>query len=246
MKLRRGKEEKRMEKQSRTELGPHDALVIVDLQNDFCPGGTLPVTGGHEIVPVVNKLIEKFEKVKVDLVPWVFTTKDWHPANHSSFKEFGGPWPSHCVQGTWGGEFHPDLRVEETIGPFKKGFRQEKDSYSGFEGVGDPLEIELRDTSLAAILRNCEVRRIFVVGLATDYCVKATVLDARKLGFQAYVITDAMAAVNVNSGDGEKALQEMAAAGAILCTSVGILDEEGCACGNCGDCKDCNDCNCDH
>jgi nicotinamidase/pyrazinamidase len=181
------------------------ALVLVDIQNDFCPGGALAVQEGDRIVEVVNRVMELF--------PLVISTVDWHPANHISFREQGGPWPPHCVQGTKGAELHPALRTDRISHEFRKASSPDKDAYSEFEGVDEA------GRTLDQTLRRRGVRSLFVAGLATDYCVRATVLDGLKYGFEVYVITDAVRAVNVNPGDGAKALAEMEAAGARLLDS---------------------------
>ena len=188
-----------------------DALIVVDVQNDFCPGGALAVPRGDEVVPVLNAWIERFRTAGR---PVIFT-QDWHPADHVSFREQGGPWPEHCLQGSRGAEFHPDLRVEGVI--FRKGFRTDRDAYSGFEG--HPLRADGSldtDRDLAVWLRDQGVERVFVGGLATDYCVRATVLDALKYGFSVRVIVDGCRAVDVRPGDGQRALEEMERAGAQL------------------------------
>jgi nicotinamidase/pyrazinamidase len=227
-----------MKKNNRIELGFQDFLVIVDLQNDFCPpDGSLAVPGGDRIVPVVNELIVHFQTHGGVVV----ATKDWHEGQHDG-------WPLHCIRGTAGADFHPDLQYPRRF-VYYKGYRGGKGSgYSGFDavsGVEREGDVVLReehsfeyDMRISMILAGMD--RIFVVGLATDYCVKATVLDGLKLGFEVYVITDAIAAVNVNPGDGEKALEEMATAGAHLVASGDILDAEGC--GDCGECEGCKDC----
>lgn len=190
-----------------------DVVIVVDLQNDFCPGGALAVPDGDKILPVVNNLTKKFD--------YVVATMDWHPENHCSFLAQGGQWPKHCVEGTWGALLHPDFdidRIRYFLVVFK-GFMQDRDDYSGFAARNASIELPL-----GILLREKWGKfRIFVVGLATDYCVKATVLDGLKLGFEVYVVTDAIAAVNVNPGDGERALQEMEDAGAQLCTSGDII-----------------------
>jgi nicotinamidase/pyrazinamidase len=173
------------------------ALVLVDIQNDFCPGGALAVRDGDQVVPVVNRLISRF--------PVVVATQDWHPADHCSFKI----WPPHCVQNTPGAELHPALDTYRISYRVRKGDRRETDAYSAFDG-----------TDLDEWLRQRKVTHLFVVGLATDYCVRATVLDGLKLGYEVYVITDAMRAVNIHADDGVKALDEMAKAGAHLVTST--------------------------
>ena len=172
------------------------ALVLVDIQNDFCPGGALAVRDGDQVLPVVNRLMPKF--------PVVVATQDWHPADHCSFKI----WPPHCIQNTPGAELHPALDTNPISYRVRKGNRHEADAYSGFDG-----------TDLDAWLRQRKVTHLFVVGLATDYCVRATVLDGLKLGYEVSAVTDAMRAVNIHPNDGAKALDEMAKAGAHLVTS---------------------------
>lgn len=185
------------------------ALVIVDVQNDFCPGGSLAVTHGDQVVPVINRLAPLF--------PLVVATQDWHPANHCSFHAQGGPWPPHCVQGTRGADLHPELDRNRITAYVKKGTQPEKDAYSGFEGQ------EETGRSLADLLRAAGVRKIYVTGLATDYCVRATVLDGIREGFEVHAVTDAMRGVNVNPGDDQRALEEMRAAGAVLETSAEVV-----------------------
>ncbi len=185
-------------------LTKQDALVIVDVQNDFCPGGSLAVPGGDRVAPKLSALAEAFHKRGA----CVFATQDWHPAGHASFVERGGPWPPHCVQGTRGAELHPGLQLPEGAEVIRKGSDPKVDAYSGF-----------LDSDLERRLREAGVRRLFVGGLATDYCVLNTVLDARKLGFETYVLTDAIAAVDVQPGDGERAVKQMQQAGAKLTTT---------------------------
>jgi len=179
----------------------HDALVVVDVQRDFCPGGALPVPEGDRVVPVVNRLLH--------LAKWLaVATRDWHPADHCSFVSQGGIWPPHCVAGSPGAEFHPGLAAGDFQHVVSKGTRPGAEAYSGFEG-----------TDLAARLAQGGIRRVFVCGLATDYCVKATVLDARQAGFEVVVITDAIRGVEVRPGDSASALAAMQAAGAGLASS---------------------------
>jgi nicotinamidase/pyrazinamidase len=185
------------------------ALVLVDIQNDFCPGGALAVAEGDQIVGVVNRLIPEF--------PLVISTQDWHPANHISFKDQGGPWPPHCVQGTRGAELHPALNTGRIVNYFRKASSQNKDAYSEFEGVDEA------GRTLDEMLKSRRVSRLYVAGLATDYCVLATVLDGLKNGYEVYAITDAVRAVNVEPDDGQKALERMAREGARLVTSDEIL-----------------------
>ena len=174
-------------------------LIVVDVQNDFCPGGALPVTDGDKVVEPINGLIKQFE---ADGLPVVFT-RDWHPSNHSSFKENGGIWPPHCVAGTQGAAFHPDLYFPSVAFLVSKATEPHLEAYSGFQGTG-----------LASWLRQYDVDELLVTGLATDYCVKNTVIDALKLGFKVTVVQEAIKAVNVNPDDGEKAINQMLSLGA--------------------------------
>ena len=169
-----------------------DALIVVDVQRDFCPGGSLAVPEGDQVVPVVNRLAPRFQTV--------VTTHDSHPADHSSFVEQGGPWPVHCVEGTPGWEQHPDLRVDPDFQVFK-GRDRELDGYTGW------------NPELAEFLAKRSVKRVVVVGLALDYCVQATALDARAAGHEVLVLTDATRAVNVRPDDGDRALDALRAAG---------------------------------
>ena len=180
------------------------ALLIVDVQNDFCPGGALAVAEGDKVVPVINRLIGIF--------PIVIASKDWHPKESVHFKR----WPPHCIQGSKGAEFHPDLDHQKIQETFLKGTQNKDDGYSAFEATSKNLEKYLWE-------RN--VNELFLVGLATDYCVKASALDALKKGFETFVITDAVAAVNVEPGDGEKAFAEMRKTGAVLLDSSEIFRE---------------------
>ncbi len=183
------------------------ALVIVDVQNDFAdPAGSLSVAGGEAIVGRINDEVAR----ALDAGAMVAYTQDWHPEVTPHFARDGGIWPVHCVGGTWGAELHPALRVEgERI---RKGTGGE-DGYSGFT-MRDPVSGEESPTALEGLLRERHVRRLVVCGLATDYCVRATVLDALRLGFATSLLTDAIAAVNLEESDGERAIAEMLAAGA--------------------------------
>ena len=189
------------------------ALILVDIQNDFCPGGALAVNEGDQIVPIVNRLMSRF--------PLVISTQDWHPADHISFRERGGPWPPHCVQGARGAELHPDLKTDPIAHYFRKASLPDKDDYSEFAGKDD------RGRTLDQVLRDHGTRKLYVVGLATDYCVLETVLDGLKLGYEVFAVKDAMRAVNVNPTDGEQALQKMSDSGATLVTSDEVLNLEG-------------------
>jgi nicotinamidase/pyrazinamidase len=176
-----------------------DALVLVDVQNDFLPGGALAVPGGDAILEPLNQCLREFDRLGLPL----FATRDWHPPEHCSFREQGGPWPVHCVAGTRGAEFPAQLRLPPSVRIVSKGQDLQRDAYSGFQG-----------TNLALQLGNLRGRRLFIGGLATDYCVLATVKDALAAGFGVVVLADAVGAVNVQPEDGAKALQEMAASGA--------------------------------
>jgi nicotinamidase/pyrazinamidase len=189
------------------------ALILVDIQNDFCPGGALAVNEGDQIVPAVNRLIPEF--------PLVISTQDWHPENHISFNERGGPWPPHCVQDTRGAELHSDLKTDTIAHYFRKASSPDKDDYSEFAGKDD------RGRSLDEVLRSHGVKKLYAVGLATDYCVLETVIDGLRHGYEVYAVTDAMRAVNVNPADGEEALQKMASSGAHLVTSGEVLNLAG-------------------
>lgn len=184
-------------------LTERDALIIVDVQNDFCPGGSLAVPGGDQVATTLTHVAGEFRKRGAR----VFATQDWHPAGHSSFEEEGGPWPPHCVQGTKGAEFHPNLCLPEGTVVIRKGSYPKVDAYSGF-----------LDSDLEEQLKRAEARRVFVGGLATDYCVLHTVLDALKRGFETYLLTDAIGAVNVNPRDGERAVRQMRDNGARIAT----------------------------
>ena len=184
------------------------ALVIVDLQNDFCPGGSLAVPGGDQIVPVVNDLIEKFSRAGLP----IFATRDWHPDNHVSFKAQGGLWPPHCLQNTPGARFHPGLRLPDSATIISKADSPDRDAYSGFEG-----------TNLAALLKDAEADHIVVCGLATDYCVKATALDGLKAGLKVTIVEDAIRGVDVQPGDSQTALSEMQSTGAMLAEHTAVM-----------------------
>jgi nicotinamidase/pyrazinamidase len=174
------------------------ALIVVDVQNDFCPGGSLAVEHGDEVVAPLNRLIKEF----LSRGEPVYKSRDWHPARTRHFADYGGTWPVHCVQGTPGAEFHQDLLDDTRVHVVSKGLGDE-DSYSAFDG-----------TTLAEDLRRRGVGEVWVGGLATDYCVKNTVLDALRAGFRVRALSDAMRAVNLQPGDDERALEEMRAAGA--------------------------------
>lgn len=181
--------------------GPGDALIAVDVQKDFLPGGALGVPAGDAVIEPLNRCMEEFMRRGLP----VFATRDWHPRDHCSFAAQGGPWPPHCVAGTEGAAFAVGLQLPASAEIVSKAMEQDADAYSGFQG-----------TTLATRLRALGVRRVFVGGLATDYCVRATVLDALAGGFAAVVLVDAVRAVDVHPADGARALEEMAARGAQL------------------------------
>jgi nicotinamidase/pyrazinamidase len=177
------------------------ALVVTDIQNDFCPGGSLAVPSGDAIIPLVNQYIELFRSQGSTIV----ATRDWHPASHCSFHEHGGPWPPHCIQGTWGGQFHPALRLPAGCLIISKATDPNREAYSSFE-----------ETSLAERLRDVGATTMFITGFATDYCVKHTTLDACRLGFRAVVLRDAVRGIDATPGDSDRALKTMQEAGAVI------------------------------
>lgn len=184
---------------SKYKVGKGDALIIVDVQVDFCPGGALPVPEGDKIIPVINEYIRKFYSAGALIV----ATRDWHPPNHVSFKTQGGLWPPHCIRGTRGAEFHPDLRLPEGAIVVSKATDPMKEAYSGFEG-----------TNLNEELRRAGVKRVFVAGLATEYCVKNTILDALRYGFETFLLEDATKGIDLTPGDVDKAIKEVLERGA--------------------------------
>jgi nicotinamidase/pyrazinamidase len=192
-----------------TDYDPTTALLVIDVQNDFAdPAGSLSVSRAGHILPRVNANIA--EAVAGGAL--VVYTQDWHPESTPHFAKDGGIWPVHCVAGTWGAELHPQLVVE---GPIVRKGSNGEDGYSGFT-MRDPQSGDERPTELEGLLRERDVQRVVVCGLATDYCVNATALDARRLGFDTTVLTSAIAAVNLTPGDESRALTEMAEAGARL------------------------------
>lgn len=192
--------------------GSSVGLVVVDVQNDFADqSGSLYVQGGEEIVPVVNDEVARARAAGAA----VFYTQDWHPESTPHFEKDGGIWPVHCVYDTWGAELHPDLAV---AGPVVRKGSAGEDGYSGFT-MRDPVSGATAQTELAGLLTRASVERIVVCGLATDYCVKATALDGCGLGYPTELITNAVRAVDLQLGDGERALEEMAAAGVTLVSS---------------------------
>jgi len=189
------------------------ALIVVDVQNDFCPGGALAVADGDKVVKPLNRAIFKFLQKGFP----IFATRDWHPADTSHFQPFGGPWPVHCVQYTQGAAFHTDLELPCSATIISTGMEKDSDGYSAFEGEDGS------GTALMDILQQLEITRLYVGGLATDYCVKATVLGALQRGFEVVLLQDGIAAVNLQPEDGVKAIAEMEQAGARVQT-VADLD----------------------
>lgn len=179
-------------------IDKNSALLVVDVQNDFCPGGALAVPDGDHVVPVINDYMKRFHKADSQVI----ATRDWHPPNHISFEDQGGIWPPHCIQGTQGAAFHPGLGLPEGVEIFSKGSDPMKEAYSGFQ-----------DSDLSECLQKRGVRRVFVCGLATDYCIKSTVVDAVKEGFEVHFLEDAIRGVGINPGDVEESIAEMKKAG---------------------------------
>jgi nicotinamidase/pyrazinamidase len=176
-----------------------DALLVVDMQRDFLPGGSLGVRDGDRVLAPVNRCIDLFVRLGLP----VFASRDWHPPDHCSFRERGGPWPVHCVAGSAGAEFDSGLRLPTDVPVVSKATRAQHEAYSAFSG-----------TDLRQRLEAVGAKRLFVAGLATDYCVLQTALDALRQGLQVILVRDAIAAVDAQPGDGERALAQMARAGA--------------------------------
>jgi nicotinamidase/pyrazinamidase len=195
--------------------GPGTALIVVDVQNDFAdPDGSLSVAGADAVVAATNREIA----AALASGAMVVATQDWHPEHTPHFAADGGRWPVHCVAGTWGAAIHPMLELPDVTPRVRKGAHGE-DGYSGFT-MRDPLSGETTRTELEGILRAANVEAVAVAGLATDYCVKATALDAMRLGFETTVLTDSVAPVDLEPGDGDRALEELGDAGVVLQPSV--------------------------
>jgi nicotinamidase/pyrazinamidase len=197
-----------------TGSGKSDALIVVDVQLDFLPSGALAVPHGDEVIPVLNHYLEAFGRLQLP----VFATRDWHPANHCSFQGQGGPWPPHCIAGTPGAGFAAALSFPQSTEIVSKGVLQQAPGYSGFELTG-----------LGWRLRQLACKRLFIGGLATDYCVRATALDALREGFEVLVLEDGIRAVDVEPGDGARALEELEARGAKRVSSGLPALQPGCA-----------------
>ncbi len=192
-------------------LTSKDALIITDIQIDFLPKGALPVKDGDQIIPLLNDYAKLFKAANAKL----FASRDWHPADHISFTAQGGPWPPHCVQETEGAKFSPDLKLPKETVVISKATNPKKEAYSVFDG-----------TDFNEQLTKLGVSRIFIAGLATDYCVVNTVLDARKMGYETIVLEDATLGINVNPGDVDKALKTMAKNGAKQITISDLPEPE--------------------
>ncbi|MGD0644822.1 MAG: nicotinamidase [Candidatus Bathyarchaeia archaeon] len=186
-----------------------DALLITDIQKDFLPGGALPIASGDEIIPVLNDYSRRFENAEAH----IFASRDWHPPNHTSFKAQGGPWLPHCIQNTEGATFSPDLKLPKAAIVISKATDPKIESYSVFDGK-----------NFANELRTNRVKRLFVGGLATDYCVESTVLDALKLGYETVVLMDATLGINLKPGDVDRAVEKMIKNGAKQATNTDFPD----------------------
>lgn len=191
------------------------ALLLVDVQNDFCPGGALAVPEGDRVVPVINAYIERFDRAGLP----IFASRDWHPPQSRHFQSAGGPWPAHCVQHSPGAAFHPALRLPEGTAVVTKGTDPVDDGYSAFEAT-DPAGRLLPER-----LEEEQIERLFVAGLATDYCVRASVLDARARGIDTVLLLDAVRGIDVEEGDVARALDEMLRAGVRTATRATIDGE---------------------
>lgn len=184
--------------------------MVVDVQNDFCPGGALAVADGDQVVTALNRYIDLFTKADLP----IFATRDWHPPRTAHFNTDGGPWPPHCVRGTQGAAFHPDLVLGKNVRILSKGTDAQADAYSGFQAVSS------EGLALSVLLRRQGVGRILVGGLATDYCVKHTVLDGLKEGFKVVLLTDCIRGVNLKPGDSARAIEEMTQAGVEIASDL--------------------------
>jgi len=193
--------------QDRLHLQPGDVLLVTDIQNDFLPGGSLGVAGGDEVVPVLNRYIDAFVAKGLP----VYATRDWHPEGHCSFHAQGGPWPVHCVAGTHGAAFAATLMLPPDTTLISKATSPDQEAYSSFQG-----------TDLDSRLRAAGIHRVFIGGLATDYCVLNTVRDARRLGYAVVLLADVIRAVDVQPGDGRRAEAEMVGLGAQCITLKGL------------------------
>lgn len=174
-------------------------MIVIDMQNDFLPGGNLAVAGGNEIIPQLNRYLAHFAAYQLP----VFATRDWHPVSHCSFQSQGGPWPPHCIAGSDGAAIHSDLKLPANVRIISKATSPETDAYSGFTG-----------TQLNELLQSLHIQRVFIGGIATEYCVFNTVKDALRLQYTTFILEDAARAINQRPGDGQRALEEMIQLGA--------------------------------
>jgi nicotinamidase/pyrazinamidase len=190
-------------------------LLVVDVQIDFCPGGALPVPRGELVVSAMNLYVQLFHKERCP----IFASRDWHPADTKHFKKYGGLWPVHCVQDSVGARFHPELVLPEETVVISAGLGREDEGYSSFEGISED------GTPFAAVLRRRKVKKLYVGGLATDYCVKESVLDALREGLEVTLLTDAVRGIDLKPGDCERAIAQMVEAGADLANLESIGTE---------------------
>ncbi len=184
------------------------ALLIVDMQNDFCPGGALPVPDGNRVVEPINRAIKLFSAAGLP----VLASRDWHPPDTKHFRDFGGPWPAHCIQGSRGADFHHDLQLTEEAVLISKGLNLELAGYSAFEGLTTD------GRTLEELLQESGIKKLYICGLATDYCVLCTTREALRKGYKVTVLTDSVAGVDIVPGESICALEEMEKAGARLAT----------------------------
>jgi len=196
-------------------MSPRSALLVIDVQNDFCAGGALAVPAGDQVVPPLNRMIAHAGSLGLP----VYATRDWHPRKTRHFAESGGRWPVHCVAGSPGARFHPGLALPETVVIVSKGDRADAEGYSAFGGH------TAEGTALAGDLRARGIEHLYVGGLATDYCVKHSVVEALRAGFKVTLMTDAVRGVDAQPGDAARALTEMKAAGAEFQTTEELLDD---------------------
>ena len=189
------------------------ALLVVDIQNDFCPGGALGVQESDQIIPVVNKYVQQFLRKQIT----VFISRDWHPIKTNHFKEFGGPWPTHCVQNTTGGDFHPDFQIPESAIILSKGNDPQLDGYSVFDAV------DFNNQPFSEVLKKMAINELFICGIATDYCVRFTALDALKSGFKVNILVDAIKGVDLEAS--KKTIDEIIAKQAKIKTFAEIHKE---------------------
>jgi nicotinamidase/pyrazinamidase len=187
-------------------MGKKAALIIVDMQNDFLPGGALGIEGGSDIIPVLNRSIRDFGEAGLP----IFLSRDWHPPVTKHFREYGGVWPPHCIQGTRGAEFHPELVIPPQAVIVSKGMDPERDDYSAFHARTEDGKL------LPQALRESSVDEIVIGGLATDYCVRQTALEALRQGFGVTILADGCRGVDLQPGDSDRALREVETAGAVL------------------------------